>query len=236
MPLVRGAVRRSASRLAATVLRRTLLRRVPCRRAPLGGASGCYGFADDHHAAERHRSVDASCRRKRPHATPTNGGPPDPAFLTALRALRGSMIAPVSVSVAGIGELVNLGWLDLRDIRNKFAVADAVVDACNAAIEAGLRSSLPTGDRRGQGNRRPRGGRDDRRPRIDARNARELGPNYGSAGAAVPTARTHLVCANRAHRCRRGSGNIALSAACAGFGDPQSDAADGGGVESGRLH
>jgi hypothetical protein len=49
------------------------------------------------------------------------------------------MMVRVQVSPQGIGELVRLNWLDVRQIQSPAAVADAVVEVANAALDAYLR-------------------------------------------------------------------------------------------------
>jgi hypothetical protein len=63
--------------------------------------------------------------------------PPDPALLSALR-VRGSMMLRLPIAPEGIAGLVQAGWLAPRDCRDATAVADAVVDACDAALDAHL--------------------------------------------------------------------------------------------------
>jgi hypothetical protein len=63
--------------------------------------------------------------------------PADPALVAALRA-RGSMMLRLPIALVGIGELVRLGWLDRHACHNPAAVADALVEPCNAALDTRL--------------------------------------------------------------------------------------------------
>jgi hypothetical protein len=66
-----------------------------------------------------------------------NIGPVDPALLAALRA-RGAMRLKVPIAPAGIIGLIAAGWLDRRACRDPAAVADALIELCNAALDARL--------------------------------------------------------------------------------------------------
>ena len=68
---------------------------------------------------------------------PIDTGPPDPAFLAALRR-RGTMFLRLPVSPEGIADLVALNWLDRRNCGYPASVADAVIDLATEALDARL--------------------------------------------------------------------------------------------------
>jgi hypothetical protein len=49
------------------------------------------------------------------------------------------MVLRLPIAPEGIAELVRLGWLNRRDCRDPAAVADAVIDLANGALDARLR-------------------------------------------------------------------------------------------------
>ena len=61
----------------------------------------------------------------------------DPALVAALRA-RGSMMLRLPIAPEGIAGLVQAGWLTPRVCRDRTAVADALVDSCDAGLDAHL--------------------------------------------------------------------------------------------------
>jgi hypothetical protein len=71
----------------------------------------------------------------------SGSAPPDPALLTALRALReqGLMRLPAAILPSVAADLVAAGWLDWRRCRQPDALAAAVAALAAAALKAGLR-------------------------------------------------------------------------------------------------
>jgi hypothetical protein len=61
----------------------------------------------------------------------------DPALVAAL-GVPGPMMLRLPIAPEGIGALVRLGWLVPRDCRDATAVAETVVDACDAELDADL--------------------------------------------------------------------------------------------------
>ena len=66
---------------------------------------------------------------------------PDPVLKDAPRSLR-HMVLRLPISPEGIGGLVRLGWVSLRDAGDPAAVADGVIDLADAALATGLRPRL----------------------------------------------------------------------------------------------
>jgi hypothetical protein len=85
-------------------------------------------------------AAPATCAFARRAETPAplpDSRPPDPALVAALRA-RGALRLTVPIAPEGIIALVAAGWLDRRACRDPAAVADALVELCNAALNACL--------------------------------------------------------------------------------------------------
>jgi hypothetical protein len=76
-------------------------------------------------------------RAEGPPPAPPDIGPVDPALLAVLRA-RGVIRLAVPIAPAGIIGLIAAGWLASRDCCDPAAVAAAVADVTDVALELGI--------------------------------------------------------------------------------------------------